>query len=111
MLVLGLSGMISKVCVLHVPGTRAPFRTSSPGDDVLFRLRLAFEKDEATLKKLIPGCEVCPSCSGRAMRSLVAVFGKHTFKAKIAARKNEYFDRQRREQEEQQVYMYVCICV
>ncbi len=82
-------------CLLHAGKST---KVSVIGENVLFRLRLAYERDEAVLQKLVPGCQVCASCCARVTRQLAQTYGKNSWKAKVNARRNEYLDRQRSEQ-------------
>jgi hypothetical protein len=62
-------------CCVHPPDSKVG-RVSEMGEDMLFRVRLAFQGDEAALAKLVPGSLVCRTCASHAMRELKKRFGK-----------------------------------
>ncbi len=85
----------NRVCVVHRPDM-APYRHAAVmGDDVLFRMRLAFEKDPASLAVLVPGAAVCKTCCSAAMRVLKKRFGREAWMAQVQLRKTELEDGRR----------------
>ena len=78
-------------CVIHQESDTEPGRVNAVGDDVLFRIRLAYQDDEATLDKLVGGAGVCRTCCSRAMRILEKRFGK-SWKSQVYKRRQEQQD-------------------
>ena len=86
-------------CAFHPDELISTKKLSFVKEEVLFRLRLAFEGDAAALAILVPGVRVCSACTAKAIRTLIAKYGK-SWKSQTRARR---IDAQERELKRERV--------